>query len=80
MATKVSFFPKQNFFNSIDWIDTHRSELREKYQGKWIAVFNRRIVASGRKIQNVQKKATAITSRALDEIPIVYIEDSHCIY
>lgn len=80
MSTKVSFLPKQDFFKGIDWIDIHRSELREKYQGKWIAVFNKRIVASGRKIRNVQEEAIAITNKSLDEIPIVYIEDSHCIY
>ncbi|MDI6791258.1 MAG: DUF5678 domain-containing protein [bacterium] len=80
MNLDISFLPKKSFFEELNWISVHRSELRKQYQGQWIAVANKKVVAFGRNMQSVEEKAVDATRRTLDEFPVVYMEDPHCVY
>lgn len=70
----------KEFLKGYDWVQSHRLGLHKEYQGKWIAVYLDRVVASGKSFSSVEKKAIKITGVPQTKIPLVYMEDPHCIY
>lgn len=70
----------KEFLQGYDWIQSHRADLHKEYQGKWIAVCIDKVIASGKGFATVGKKATEITGLPQTKIPLVYMEDPHCIY
>ena len=70
----------REFLNGMAWIQSHRVKLHTEYQGKWIAVYRDKVVASGKSIDSVEKKALEITKEPYTKIPMVFMEDPHCIY
>jgi len=77
---KIDLGLTKDFISAISWIEEHRKDLHKQYQGKWIAVYDNKVVAVGKKISAVEKKAEQKTNHPFREIPVVYMEDSHCIY
>ncbi len=45
-----------NMDQNNDWIKTHFNELREKYPGKYVAVYKNKVIASGFTSEEVLKK------------------------
>ena len=70
----------KEFIEGINWIQAHRPALHKQYQGRWIAVYRNKIVAVGKSINSVEKKALELTKASLIKIPLVFMEDPHCIY
>lgn len=48
------------------WVSDHQDEV-EQYSGKWIAVFDERIIASDDSVSDVMKKA----ARKIKSLPLV---------
>lgn len=78
MARKLEI--TKDFLEGMNWIQSHRMDLHKEYQGKWIAVYHDRVVASGKAIDSVEKKALEVTKAPHTKIPLVFMEDPHCIY
>lgn len=70
----------KEFREGYSWIRSHRADLHRQYQGQWIAVYLDKVVASGRGYVSVEKEAIRITGAPQTKIPLVYMEDPHCIY
>lgn len=70
----------QEFAQGYDWIQSHRADLHKKYQGQWVAVYIDRVVASGKSFGSVEQKAIQLTGVQQTKIPLIYMEDPHCIY
>lgn len=70
----------KEFLDGINWIQLHRIELHREFQGRWIAVYHNKVVASGKTIDSVEKKALENTGASPRKIPLVFMEDPHCIY
>jgi len=70
----------KEFREGIDWIQSHRRDLHKEYQGKWVAVYRDKVIASGKGFNLVEKKAVEITGVPQTKIPLVFMEDPHCIY
>lgn len=70
----------KEFIEGINWIQIHRPTLHKQYQGRWIAVYRNKVVAAGKSINSVEKRALGLTRAPLIKIPLVFMEDPHCIY
>jgi len=70
----------KEFLDGLNWIQSHRIELHKDYQGQWIAVYHNKVVAFGKTIDSVEKEALRITRVPHTKIPLVFMEDPHCIY
>lgn len=70
----------KEFIDGINWIQVHRRALHKQYQGRWIAVYRDKVIAAGKSIDSVEKRALDLTGVASIKIPLVFMEDPHCIY
>jgi hypothetical protein len=61
------------------WIAEHRAGL-QRYEGMWIAVSNGQVVAFGKDPDEVEASARQKTGKSEYQIPLVYIENTACIY
>ena len=70
--------PKE-FWEDMRWGQAHKSELMEKYKGEWVAIVNKKVVASGNNLGKVEEEAMKITranvANSLDGLPTVKM---HC--
>jgi len=62
----------REFVSDMDWIDAKLDQLRKEYPNKYIAVSNRRIVASDSNLQSLLQK---LKGKNLNpgEIPVEFI-------
>ncbi len=61
------------------WVRTHREELAQ-YEGKWIAVYNQQVIASGKNGANVQKRALQKIGYDVPDLYLRFLEHSTCVY
>jgi len=61
------------------WIAEHRAGL-QRYEGMWIAVSDGQVVAFGEDPDEVEALARQKTGKNEYQIPLVYIENTACIY
>ena len=78
--TERELILNDNILASHRWIREHRSELQQEYQNRWIAVSDEEVVAAGDDPDEVDRLAQQKTGKTRYQIPIVFIEDSSCIY
>ena len=70
--------PPKEFWDDLDWANAHMDEISGAYPDQWIAVVDRRIVASGPALADVESRATALTGRA--EFPVLFAEAGIRVY
>jgi len=63
---------EKKFWDDLEWGEAHQSELLEKYEDKWVAINDRRVVASGINLGRVQSISRKKTGKK--EVPVVFIE------
>jgi hypothetical protein len=61
------------------WIAEHRAKL-QRYEGLWIAVSDEQVVAFGEDPDEVEALAQQKTGKSEYQIPLVYLENTACIY
>lgn len=69
--------PKE-FWNDERWARDNYQKLAQKYPDKWIAIVNRKVVASGRSIKRIKAIASKIAGRR--EFPIIFAEHGSHVY
>lgn len=81
MAAKTKHAPLPlELVEDLRWIEDHADELYEKYEGEWVAVVNKKIVAHGKDGGKVQKEAIAKTRRDRSRIAMTYLEYANAFY
>ncbi len=81
MAAKRKYPPlPPELVEDLRWIEDHADELYAKYEGKWVAVVNQKIVAHGKDGGKVQKEAIAKTGRDRSRIAMRFLEYADAIY
>lgn len=68
----------KRFFEDLDWAEEHHGELLEQYRDRWIAIYNKQVVASGSSIRDVEHHAKAKTGQK--HIPVYFVESGSNIY
>ena len=70
--------PPKEFWDDLDWADAHMDEISAAYPDQWVAIVDRRVVASGPVLADVESRAKALTGRA--EFPVLYAESGIRVY
>lgn len=71
---------KDRFLDDLDWAGEHHSELLKQYRNEWIAIYNKKIVAHGRALEQVEKEAERRTGVPEKEIPVYFVDSGSNIY
>ena len=69
--------PKK-FWIVQEWGFNHHTELLKKYRDRWIAIDNKKVVASGLDLAKVQELALKKTGKKY--IPVMFVESGSNIY
>ncbi|MBI4397509.1 MAG: hypothetical protein HY586_00105 [Candidatus Omnitrophica bacterium] len=68
------------FLQNFRWAQKQWTQLTRTHQGKWIAVFHNQVIASDKKISSVEERVKSLTKKKpFEDIPLLYVEDPHCI-
>lgn len=70
--------PPKEFWDDLDWADAHIAEISAAYPNQWVAIVDRRVVASGPVLAEVESRAMALTGRT--EFPVLFAEAGIRIY
>ena len=66
------------YWEDSKWASEHFSEIVKEYPNQWVAIVDKKVVASGRTIAEVEKAATEKTGR--DDFPIYLAEKGLRVY
>jgi hypothetical protein len=70
--------PPKEYFEDSDWLFSNLTELTRLYPDKWIGVVDKKVVAVGRDIGEVEEQVKRISERK--EYPIFFVEGRIYIY
>lgn len=70
--------PPKEFWEDRDWAYKHLTELSRQYPNQWIAVVNKKVIASGEIAAEVKKIAKEKTGRK--DVPVVLVERGLHVY
>ena len=77
MVMEIPKMPKK-FWEDQKWGFKHHTKLLEEYRDEWIAIVNKRVVASGKDIGKVEEEARRKTGKEF--IPVMFVESGSHIY
>jgi len=66
------------YWEDSKWANEHFTEIVKEYPNQWVAIVNKKVVAAGKTIAEVEKKGTEKTGR--DEFPIYFTEKGIRVY
>ena len=69
--------PKE-YWNDSKWANDNFSEIVKEYPNLWVAIVNKKVVASGKIISDVRKTAQAKTKR--EHFPVLFAEKGIHVY
>lgn len=70
--------PPKEFWEDLEWADAHITEISTAYPDQWVAIVDRRVVASGPVLADVESRAMALTGRT--EFPVLFAETGIRVY
>jgi hypothetical protein len=70
--------PPREFWDDLDWANAHIGEISGTYPNQWVAIVDRRVVASGLILADVESRAMAVTARK--EFPVLFAEAGIWVY
>lgn len=76
---KIKPEPK-GFWNDMDWGTDHYSDLVNKYPDKWVAIVDKKVVASGDGVIEVENEAMNKTGKPNERIPVIFVECGNHVY
>lgn len=66
------------FWEDMKWGEKHMGKLQEKYIGKWVAVVDKKVVASAEDPGVARETAQKKTSRKF--VPVIFVESGESLY
>lgn len=79
MTMTMKLEPKE-FFSDLEWGEEHYTRLQLDYPDMWVAIIDKRIVAFGKSLKNVEFEAANKTNRPRSEIPVIFVECGNHVY
>ena len=70
--------PPKEFWDDLDWADAHMDEISAAHPDQWVAIVDRRVVASGPILAAVESRTMALTGRT--EFPVLFAETGIRVY
>ncbi len=71
--------PKE-FWDDLRWGEKQYSKLMEEYPDKWVAIVNKKVAGVGNSISEAEREAYKKTNRAIEHIPVLFVECGRHIY
>ncbi|MBI2507784.1 hypothetical protein HYV89_02415 [Candidatus Woesearchaeota archaeon] len=62
----------------MKWGENHNTEFLKKYRDQWIAIENKKVIASGNNLEKVEKEAKQKTGK--EWVPVIFIQGGEHIY
>lgn len=69
----------KTFWQDQRWAFDHHPELLKRYEDRWVAVVNRRVVAASKSSVKAEEQAKAKTGRQ-SPIAVVFVENGRHVY
>lgn len=54
---KYSMKANKEFWEDLKWGENHNTEFLKKYRDQWVAIENKKVIASGNNLENVEKQS-----------------------
>ena len=77
MDKLVDHIPK-SYWEDRKWAYRHLNDLIPRYPNRWVAIYRKKVIASGESSIAVEKRAKEISGRA--ENPLMFVEKGCHIY
>jgi len=68
----------KEFWEDARWAEENYPELQKRYQDKWVAVVDKKVVSYGENRRDTKRRAMELTGRKY--IPLLYVESGAAIY
>ena len=68
----------KEFWEDARWAEENYPELQKRYQDKWVAVVDKKVVSYGENRGDTKRRAMELTGRKY--IPLFYVESGAAIY
>ena len=68
----------REFWEDLHWGERHHTELLRSYRDQWVAILNKKVVAAGENLAQVEKEAKEKTGN--DMVPVVFVDCGEHIY
>ncbi len=78
VGSASSRIPK-GFWQDEQWVFDHYPELLKRYEDRWVAVVNRRVVATSKSSVKAEEQAKTKTGRQ-SPIAVVFVENGRHVY
>ena len=71
---------KKEFIEDMKWGLDNYKNLQLKFRDLWVAIVNNEVVVSGESIKYVEEKASKITGKRKEDIPVIFVESGAHVY
>lgn len=68
----------KEFWDDFRWGEQHQSEFLKKYRDRWVAIQNKKIIAAGSNLAQVEQEARRKTGK--EWVPVLFVEGGEHIY
>ena len=71
---------KKEFMEDVKWGLDNYKNLQLKFRDLWVAIVNNEVVVAGESIKYVEEKASQITGKRKEDIPVIFVESGAHVY
>jgi hypothetical protein len=64
----------EQFWEDMQWGEDNYSELAKKYPDQWVAIVNKKVVASGQSLRDIEIEAERKTNKKKELIPTIFVD------
>ena len=63
----------EQFWEDMQWGENNYAELVKRYPDKWVAIVNKKVVASGQSLGDIEIEAERRTNKKKEMIPTIFV-------
>lgn len=67
----------QEFWDDLKWGEKQHTKFLEKYRDQWVAIQNKKVIAFGNNLEEVERVAKQKTGK---DAPVIFVEGGEHIY
>jgi len=64
----------EEFWDDMQWGEDNYIELAKKYPEQWVAIVNKKVVASGHSLRDIEIEAERKTKKKKELIPTIFVD------
>ncbi|MDP2753777.1 MAG: DUF5678 domain-containing protein [Nitrospirota bacterium] len=68
------------FMEDMKWGLDNYKNLQLKFRDLWVAIMNREVIVAGEDLKYVKEKASKLTGKSKEEIPVIFVESGANVY